>query len=220
MRVILLGPPGVGKGTQGRRLAAERGWPLISTGELLRDAVAQRTPLGDQARRLMDAGQLVPDGVMIGLVQDRLSQPDAVSGFVLDGFPRTVPQAEALDALLKENGLAIDSALLLSAPEDELVRRLKKRLECPVCKRAYNVASAPPRASGKCDDHPDIELVHRADDDEVTVRSRLSVYDGQTRPLIGYYKSRNRLAEVEGVGAPEDVFTRLRQALAVFVGGQ
>jgi adenylate kinase len=210
----------VGKGTQGRRLAAERGWPLISTGELLRDAVAQRTPLGDQARRLMDAGQLVPDGVMIGLVQDRLSRPDAASGFVLDGFPRTVPQAEALDALLREHGLAIDSALLLAAPEDELVRRLSKRMECPTCKRAYNEVSAPSRMPGRCDDHPDVELAHRSDDDELTVRSRLAVYDGQTRPLIGYYRGRNRLSEVEGVGAPEDVFTRLRQALAVAVGGR
>jgi len=220
MRVILLGPPGVGKGTQGRRLAAERGWPLISTGELLRDAVAQRTPLGDQARRLMDAGQLVPDEVMIGLVKDRIAQPDAAKGFVLDGFPRTVPQAEALEAILEERGIAIDSALLLAAPEDELVRRLSKRMECPICKRAYNEVLAAPRIAGRCDDHPDVELAHRADDDEVTVRSRLSVYDGQTRPLVGYYKSRNRLAEVEGVGAPEDVFTRLRQALAVAVGGR
>src|SRR5262249_20319115 len=131
VRIVLLGPPGVGKGTQGRRLAVDRGWPLISTGEVLRDAVARGTPLGVQAGKIMAAGQLVSDDIMIGLVRERTAAPDASSGLVLDGFPRTVPQAEALDAMLAERGKTVDVALALTAPEDELVRRLSARRECP-----------------------------------------------------------------------------------------
>ncbi|MGH7740688.1 MAG: adenylate kinase family protein, partial [Candidatus Eiseniibacteriota bacterium] len=159
MKVVLLGPPGVGKGTQGRRLAEQKGWALISTGEMLREAVRRGTPIGTEARRQMDAGLLVKDETMIGLVRDRIAEPDAANGFVLDGFPRTVPQADALDALLAEGEAKLDVVLSLTATEDELVGRLSARRECPVCKRAYNLETAPPRDGRHCDDHPGVELI-------------------------------------------------------------
>lgn len=220
MRVVLLGPPGVGKGTQGRRIASDRGWPLISTGEVLRDAVSRGTELGKVAGRIMAAGQLVPDGVMIGLVRERTLEPDAEGGFLLDGFPRTVPQAEALEALLTDRGQAIDIALALSAPEEELVLRLTARRECPVCKRAYNLVSAPPRVDQRCDDHPDASLIQRADDEEVTIRKRLEVYLAQTRSVVDYYGARGRLIETVGTGTASEVWDRLRIALEAVVGGR
>jgi adenylate kinase len=213
MRVVLLGPPGVGKGTQGRRLAGERGWPLISTGEMLREAVARKTPVGLEARAQMDAGFLVSDEVMIALVRDRIGEPDAAKGFVLDGFPRTVPQAEALDITLAERGTPLDLALLLSVPEEELVRRMSGRRECPVCQRAYNVHTAPSKDGVHCDDHPDAALRHRLDDAPETVRRRISVYREQTEPLVCYYRTRNKLAEVIGNGTMDDVQSALRDAL-------
>jgi adenylate kinase len=213
MRVVLLGPPGVGKGTQGRRLAQEHGWALISTGEILREAIARGTPLGLAARRLMEQGRLVPDDVMIGLVRDRSAEPDASKGFVLDGFPRTVPQAEALDAVLSERGMKVDAAICLDASEDELVRRLSARRECPVCKRAYNLVSAPPRDGRHCDDHPGVELVQRADDVAETIRKRLEVYRDSTAPLIGWYRDRGRLREVPGLGSMDEVYRAIARAL-------
>ena len=213
MRIVLLGPPGVGKGTQGRRLAAERGWALISTGEMLRDAVARRTRVGLEAQRQMDRGHLVPDIVMIELVRARLSRPDVAHGFVLDGFPRTVPQADALERLLEERGQSLSCVMCLAMPEERLVRRLTARRECPVCQRAYNLDSAPPRDGRHCDDHPGVELVQRADDTEETVRRRLEVYRSQTAPLIDYYRVRGRLMEVGADGTPDDVYRRLAGAL-------
>ena len=213
MRIVLLGPPGVGKGTQGRRLARDEGWALISTGEILREAGARGTALGIEARRQMDAGLLVGDDVMIGLVRERIAEPDAAAGFVLDGFPRTVPQAEALDALLSGQGRSLDAVLGLTAPEAGLVRRLSARRECPTCKRAYNLVSAPPADGRHCDDHPGVDLVARADDDEGTVRRRLEVYRAQTAPLEGYYRRQGRLVEVDGAGEEERVYRDLRSAL-------
>jgi adenylate kinase len=213
--VVLLGPPGVGKGTQGRRLANGHGWALISTGEMLRDAAARRTPLGIEAQRLMDAGQLVGDEVMIGLVKERTGQPDATAGYVLDGFPRTVPQADALDAMLDERGQTLDAAVSLAASNDELVRRMSARRECPTCKRAYNLVSAPPRDGRHCDDHPAAELRQRADDAPETVNRRLEVYARETAPLLDYYRSRSRLREVEGLGTMDEVYGSLARALGV-----
>ena len=209
----MLGPPGVGKGTQGRRLAAESGAALISTGEILREAVTRQTPLGCEARRQMDVGMLVADDTMIGLVRERTLAHDAAQGFVLDGFPRTVPQAVALDRLLGERGVGLDAVVSLEATVDELVRRLAARRECPVCKRAYNLVSAPPRDGGHCDDHPGAVLVQRADDTEVTIRRRLEVYGMQTAPLVEHYRGLGRLIAVPGMGALDTVYSGLRRAL-------
>jgi adenylate kinase len=213
VRLVLLGPPGVGKGTQGRRLAGDHGWALISTGEILRDAALRGTPLGLEARRRMDSGLLVSDEVMVGLVRDRSGESDAARGFVLDGFPRTVPQAEALDAMLSERGQRLDAVISLTASEAELVRRLSARRECPTCKRAYNLVSAPPRDGRHCDDHPGVELNQRADDREETVTKRLEVYREQTAPLIDHYRAQGRLTEVPGMGAVDEVYVQLKRAL-------
>ena len=213
MRVVLLGPPGVGKGTQGRRLAKSQGWALISTGEMLREAVRRGTPLGLEAGRQMDAGLLVGDDVMIGLVRERIAEPDAQRGFVLDGFPRTEPQADALDAMLKERHQPLDAVLSLSATEEALVRRLSERRECPVCKRAYNLVSGPPRDGRTCDDHRGAVLTKRADDDPETVRKRFVVYREQTAPLIDYYRRSGLLREVSGVGSKDEVYRALLDAL-------
>jgi adenylate kinase len=214
VRVVLLGPPGVGKGTQGRRLAELKGWALISTGEMLREAVRCETPLGLEARRRMDAGLLMSDEIMIGLVRERIGQPDAGSGFVLDGFPRTVPQADALDEMLKQRGHRLDVVLSLTASEDELVKRLSVRRECPVCKRAYNLETAPPRNGRTCDDHPEAELIQRADDRPETIRKRFAVYREQTAPLIDYYRRSGRLLEVPGVQTVEGVYRSLLDGIA------
>ena len=214
MQVVLLGPPGVGKGTQGRRLANEHGWVLISTGEMLRDAIARQTPLGLQAGKLMDQGLLVPDQVMIGLVRERTLEPDARKGFVLDGFPRTVPQADALDAILAERHKPLEVVVALTAPDEELVRRLSGRWECPVCRRVYNAFSAPSRDGCHCDDHPGTKLVQRADDAEETVRRRLDVYRRQTAPLADYYGAQGKLQEVDGTGPLDEVYGALIAAVA------
>src|SRR6266571_4925552 len=213
MQVVLLGPPGVGKGTQGRRLAADKGWALISTGEMLREAASRGTPLGLEARRRMDQGLLVSDDVMIGLVRERTAEPDAAPGFVLDGFPRTVPQADALERVLAERGRRLGAVVSLEMPEAGLVRRLTARRECPVCKRAYNLESAPPRDGRHCDDHPTVELVQRADDAEETVRRRLEVYRELTGPTVEHFRARGRLTEVDADGTPDDVHRRLAGAL-------
>ena len=209
----MLGPPGVGKGTQGRRLATERGQALISTGDMLRDAVAKRSPLGKQAKELMDKGNLVPDEVIVGLVRERTLEPDAAKGFVLDGFPRTVPQAIALDAMLAERSQRLEGVVLLTAPDEELVRRLSGRWECPVCRRVYNTLTAPAKDGRHCDDHPESELRQRSDDAEATVRTRLKVYRDQTSPLVDFYRSGDRLREVQGTGPPDEIFAALNAAV-------
>ncbi len=213
MQLVLLGPPGVGKGTQGRRLAADREWALISTGDMLRDAIAKRTPLGLEAQKLMDQGLLVPDAVMIGLVRERTLEPDARRGFVLDGFPRTLPQADALDATLRERGRPLDKVVALTAPDEELVRRLSARWECPVCRRVYNALSAPARDGRHCDDHPATALHQRADDTAETVRRRLEVYRRQTAPLVERYREQDRLVEVDGTGPLQSVHAALVAAV-------
>ena len=163
--------------------------------------------------RLLIEEDLVPDDVMIGLVRERTLEPDARNGFVLDGFPRTVPQAVALDELLEERGLRLCAVVSLAAPVEELVRRLSARRECPVCKRAYNLESAPPRDGRHCDDHPTVELVQRADDAEETVRRRLEVYRELTGPTVEHFRARGRLTEVDADGTPDDVHRRLAGAL-------
>jgi adenylate kinase len=186
---------------------------LISTGEILRDAVARRTTLGLEARKKMETGLLVSDDVMIGLVRDRSAEEDADQGFVLDGFPRTVPQADALDSMLQARGQRLDAAVGLDAPQEELVRRLSARRECPVCKRAYNLITAPPVNDQECDDHPGTRLTQREDDKEETVRRRLEVYEQQTAPLLDYYRGQGRLRMVPATGPVDDVYHSLSQAL-------
>ena len=213
MRVIFLGPPGAGKGTQARELSREWGVPQIATGEMLRDAVAAGTPLGREAKRVMDSGGLVPDDVMIGLIAERLRQPDAARGFILDGFPRTIAQAEALDRLLKDLGHSLDAVLYFQVSEPELLRRLTGRRLCRQCQTAYHLVSAPPRRPGVCD-RCGGELYQRPDDSEETVRRRLDVYSRQTAPLLDYYGGRGRLTTIDGEGSVESIAAAIRRAVS------
>jgi adenylate kinase len=212
MRLVLLGPPGAGKGTQGRLLAERLGVPLISTGEMLREAVKRGTPLGIKARSVMEAGQLVSDEIMVGLVEERTRQADAVDGFLLDGFPRTVAQAGALDVMLAARGQGLDSVVLLEADEGELVRRLSARRECPRCQRAYNLVTGRPRDGRSCDDDG-TELVQREDDREETIRRRLEVYRARTEPLVDFYRRGGRLRPVAADGPVAGVFDAIAAAL-------
>ena len=215
MRLVLLGVPGAGKGTQGRRLAEKFGIPQIATGEILREAVKNQTPLGLTAKERMDAGLLVPDEVVIGIVAERLKADDCRKGFILDGFPRTVAQAEALDSMLAQAGTPLERALNITAPLDVVVDRLSTRLECPVCHRTYNPAGAAPKAPGFCDFDPGVALVTRKDDDLDKIRKRIEVFQAETAPLEGYYRRDGRLRDVEGLGATEEVFQRVVDALRV-----
>lgn len=209
MRIVFLGPPGAGKGTQARVLAGEWGVPQIATGDILREAVAAGTSLGREARGYMDRGALVPDDVIVGLVRERLRQPDAAPGFVLDGFPRTTPQAEALQRLLEELGEKIDHVLFFEVAENELVRRLSGRRVCRSCGTGFHVVSAPPGREGVCDACGG-ELCQREDDREATVRNRLAVYARQTAPLLDYYRERGLLRTVPAVGAIESIRSAIR----------
>jgi adenylate kinase len=213
LNVILLGAPGAGKGTQAERIVARYGLPHISTGEMLRAALEAGTEMGLAAKRFMDAGELVPDEVVIGVVRDRLAQPDAAHGFLLDGFPRTIEQAERLDAMLSEAGRAVSHAVLIEVPEDELVQRISGRRSCAGCGKLYNVTFDPPRADDVCD-VCGAALLQRADDNEETVRNRLAVYRRQTAPLVSYYAERGVLGEAHGGGRlPDDVFEQVAEIL-------
>lgn len=211
-RVIFLGAPGAGKGTQARRLAAGWAVPQVATGDMLREAVAEGTPLGREAKRFMDSGALVPDEVVIGLVDERLARPDAASGYVLDGFPRTVAQAEALDALLRRRGQDLDRVIFFDVSRDELLRRLTGRRICGQCGTAFHLVSAPPRVAGRCDQCGG-ELYQRPDDAEATVVHRLDVYQKQTAPLLDYYRDRGLLVRVEGEGPVERVAESIQKAV-------
>jgi adenylate kinase len=212
--VILLGGPGSGKGTQAERIVARFGMPHISTGEMLRAAVAQGTEMGLAAQRSMEAGALVPDEVVIGVVRDRLAEADAQDGFLLDGFPRTIAQAERLDAMLAEGGRAVTHVILLDVPEDELVVRLAGRRMCKGCGKGYHIAFDPPKTEGVCDVCGAM-LYQRSDDNEATVRNRLGVYRAQTEPLVGYYEAHGVLKTAHGGGKmPDEVFEQVERLLA------
>jgi adenylate kinase len=211
-RVVFLGAPGAGKGTQARALAAEWGVPQVATGDMLREAVAAQTPLGLEAKRHMDAGALVPDDVVIGLVEERLGRSDAAAGFVLDGFPRTAPQAEALDAMLRRRGQSLDRVVFLDVGREELLRRLTGRRVCGKCGTAYHLVSAPPKTAGRCDNCGS-ELTQRSDDTRQAVATRLDVYEKQTAPLLAYYRDRGLLATVPGEGTPDEVAAAIRKAV-------
>ena len=213
LNVILLGAPGAGKGTQAARICARFGLPHISTGDMFRAAVAQGTMMGLAARKSMDAGALVPDEVVIGIVRDRLAEPDAVEGFLLDGFPRTIEQAASLDAMLAEAGRGVSHVLLLDVPESELVERLAGRRLCKSCGKGYHVQFEPPRTEGACDVCAG-ELYQREDDNETTVRKRLEVYRLQTEPLVDYYDRRGVLETIVGSGmSPDEVFVAIEKSL-------
>jgi adenylate kinase len=213
--VILLGGPGAGKGTQAERIVVDFKLPHVSTGEMLRAAVAKGTEMGREAQKYMESGQLVPDEVVIGVVRERLGEPDAAGGFLLDGFPRTVPQAEALDVMLADTGREITHVVLIDVPADELVQRIAGRRTCAACGKIYNITFDPPEADGVCDVDGG-ELTQRADDNEETVRNRIAVYERQTAPLIGYYTDKGVLKSAFGGGkAPNEVYEQVGQILSV-----
>jgi adenylate kinase len=198
MNLILLGPPGAGKGTQAKMLIEEFDIPQISTGDILRAAVKDGTPMGVRAKSLMDAGALVPDEVVVGIVRERLQKDDCVKGFILDGFPRTVPQADALGVSLRELGKEIDSVVSLKVDTEALVARLTGRRTCRQCGQGFHVTFDPPRKAGSCDNCGG-ELYQRDDDQESTIRNRLQVYLDQTSPLVAYYERDGLVAAIDGM---------------------
>ncbi|WP_028844956.1 adenylate kinase [Thermodesulfovibrio thiophilus] len=206
MRLVFLGAPGAGKGTQAKRLVEKYGIPQISTGDLLRAAVAAGTALGKEAKAYMDRGELVPDSVVLGMVKERLSQDDCKKGFILDGFPRNVAQAEALDKMLVEMNMPLDVALNLDVPFDDLMKRLTGRRTCRSCGQMYNIYYSPSKVEGKCDKCGG-QLFQRDDDKEETIRKRLEVYRTQTEPLINYYSKKGILKSVSGTGSMDKIFS-------------
>lgn len=222
MRLVLVGPPGAGKGTQAQYIGAHRGIPTISTGDIFRANVSEGTPLGLKAKEYMDQGDLVPDEVTVDMVRDRLDRPDARAGFLLDGFPRTVPQARDLDEMLAEMGLAatglpfvLDVVLELVVDDDEVVRRLSGRRTCRQCTHVWHVDFDPPAVAGVCD-HCGGTLFQREDDREDTIRHRLEVYAVQTAPIVGFYAQRGILVGIDATGPVDDVTERALEALRHF----
>ena len=212
MHILLMGPPGAGKGTQAANLVKEFGIPHISTGDMFRAAVKEGTELGLQAKACMDAGKLVPDEVTIGIVKERLAKPDCKKGFILDGFPRTVEQADALTGILKELGLSLTAAINITVPAADLIERAVGRRICKSCGATYHVKFNPPQKAGVCDTCAG-DLYQRADDSEETMKNRLSVYEAQTKPLIAYYKKAGVYKEIDGRQAIDDVKTAMIAAL-------
>lgn len=208
MRLVLLGPPGSGKGTQAEMIATKLGIPRVSTGDILRDAVSRNTALGAKARSYIDQGRLVPDEIMIGVIEERLNQPDCANGYILDGFPRTLGQAIALDEMLAKKMAPIDLAILIDASDETVIRRLTQRRICPRCHALYNLQTEPPKRDEICD-KCGTELVLRSDDQESTVRTRLRVYRGDTLAVIQYYDSKGILKKVDGQGSKDTVFNSI-----------
>jgi adenylate kinase len=208
VRIAFLGAPGAGKGTQAKRLAGALGIAHISTGDILREAVERRTPLGAEANDYMRAGKLVPDPLVLRILTERLRAPDAVPGFILDGYPRNRSQAETLETIV-----ALDHVVFFDLPEGKLVERLTQRRHCPTCGRSYNLATLPPKVPGKCDVEG-AELLQRPDDRAEAVRTRLRVYAEQTAPLLAYYEEQRLLRSIDADGSPEEVEARLRAALS------
>ena len=212
MNLILLGGPGAGKGTQAKKLIDKYHIPQISTGDILRAAVKEGTEMGRKAKEFMDAGKLVPDEVVIGIVEERLKQPDARKGFILDGFPRTVPQAQALDGALAKMGAQIDHVVSVDVEEEALVTRLTGRRTCKNCGQMYHIRFTPSQKEGVCDKCGG-ELYQRDDDNEATVRSRLATYNQATKPLIDYYTAKGLVRPIAGVGSIEDIFNKITAIL-------
>jgi len=209
MRLVLLGAPGSGKGTQAQKLRDEKGIPQVSSGDLLRDAVARGTELGKRAKAAMDAGELVSDEIVLGLIRERLGRPDAAKGFILDGYPRNVAQAGALDALLEELGQPIDAVVLMDVEPKALFKRLTGRRSCPKCGKVFNVYSSPSPLGDRCDNHAGEDapaLVQRADDKADVIENRLKVYASQTEPLVAHYKARGLLKIVNADQPVDQVY--------------
>ncbi len=214
MRIVLLGGPGSGKGTQAKKLIDKLGVPQISTGDIFRAALKEGTPMGLKAKTYMDKGELVPDDVVIGVVEERLTKPDLDKGYMLDGFPRTLGQAEALGKILQSQGKSIDHAILVDVPDEELVARLSGRRTCrdSKCGAMFHVMFNPPKTQGTCDKCGG-ELYQRDDDTEVTIRERLAVYNRQTAPLIDYYDKKGLLRRIKGVGPIQEIFAAIEKVL-------
>jgi adenylate kinase len=212
MRLVLLGAPGAGKGTQAKKLIEKYAIPQISTGDILRKAVADGTPLGKEAKSYMNKGELVPDSVVIGLVKERLAQDDCKKGYILDGFPRNTSQAETLDAVLSEMKAPLDLALSVDVAKDDLMKRLTGRRTCRNCQQMFNVYFSPPKKNGACDKCGG-ELYQRDDDKEETIKKRLDVYEAQTAPLVKYYSDKGILKSVNGMGSIDEIFSEISSLL-------
>ena len=206
--IVLIGAPGAGKGTQARLLQERRGIPQISTGDMFREMKTLDTPLAREVQEIMAAGKLISDEVTYKIVRERTSRDDCRNGYILDGYPRTAVQAEQLEDLAAEQTKVIQ-AIEVDVPRDELMRRLTGRRTCPVCGEIYNIYSKPPQVEGRCDLHPDAQLVHRADDNEESVSTRLETYDELTKPLLDYYQKTGRLHKVDGRGEVEQIYAEL-----------
>lgn len=214
MNIILLGPPGAGKGTQAQRIVRKHGLIQLSTGDMLRAVVAAGSDLGKEAKRVMDAGQLMPDELMIRMISERIEQPDCRGGFILDGFPRTIPQAEALDRMLAEKGLELDSVIAMKVDEEALVRRITGRYTCANCGAGYHDNFQRPEVDGVCDHCGGTEITRRADDNEETVRTRLVAYRAQTEPILPYYREKGILRSVDGMASIDAVADEIETTLA------
>ena len=212
MKLIMLGAPGAGKGTQAKKIAEKYNIPHISTGDIFRANIKNGTELGQKAKTYMDQGLLVPDELVVDLVMDRFAQPDCENGYVLDGFPRTIPQAEALDAALEKAGAKIDYAINVEVPDENIIKRMSGRRACVACGATYHLVHIPPKKEGICDKCGK-ELILRDDDKPETVKKRLDVYHEQTQPLIDYYTKKGALVEVDGTVAMEDVFNAIVKIL-------
>ena len=213
MKIIMLGAPGAGKGTQAKRIAAKYSIPHISTGDIFRANIKNNTELGQKAKTYMDKGELVPDELVVDLIMDRFKQPDAANGYVLDGFPRTIPQAEALDKALEANGESVDFAINVEVPDENIIKRMGGRRACVGCGATYHIEFNAPKVEGVCDTCGE-KLILRDDDKPETVKNRLSVYHDQTQLLIEYYNKKNVLREVDGTQAMDDVFNAIVEILA------